>query len=445
MKVAAIDFETANPQRNSACSIGIAIADDDGSITCHHFYIRPEPCYFGGIQMGIHGITPNDVANAPTLPELWPQIWPLIDGALVIAHNAPFDMSVLRASLAGQGGDFSFSYIDTCAMAKDMLPMLSNHKLNNLCDYFNIELDHHRADSDARATLELFFRLSKFEDYTSLEKIVKTYSDYIYIYDSTQPNNHKKPDAYRIYHNDTPANWNEIRKYKPAYPLPGIAGKSFCVTGKCLTFERQHLLELISLFGGVPCENVSPFTDFLIIGNTTTKSKWADQHKAEDLQSAGGHIQIINEDDFWKMIPTDTETILSYKDSSIKWSSDDSVSRASSYECPSCHRDHISVKELNAIDTVYEDDDFMGKSFCLTGELSMPRKKAMEIISKLGGLVTTTVTKKTDYVLIGSDVDYNGSKMKKALAAIEAGQEIRIIDELEFIRMIDDEAGIDIC
>lgn len=440
MKVVAIDFETANEHRNSACSIGIAIADNDRNITCHHFYIKPVPCEFASRQVKIHGITPDDVADAPTLPELWPQIWPLLDGALVIAHNAPFDMSVLRHSLNNSGGYFSFKYTDTCTMAREFLPRLINHKLNTLCDYFDIKLDHHRADSDAAAALELFFKLLDKVECKSPESFVHFCHNLVRVYDSTDSDSRKSLDPYQSYHRDAEANWIEIPKYKPAYPLPGIAGKSICVTGNCLTFDRQRLLEYIALTGGIPCESVSYQTDILIVGNIPAKTKRANLKIAEDLQAAGHRIQIINEDDFWKMIPTGDEKFLSYHDRSIRW--DDSPTES---HCPPTHSSSysnkgVSVTRINAIDTVYEDNNFLNKSFCLTGELSIPRKEAMEIISKLGGCVTTTITRKTNYLLIGSDVDYNGRKMKKALAAIESGQKIRIIDEEKFLQMIDIEA-----
>lgn len=318
MKVVAIDFETANSQRCSACSIGIAVADENRNITCHHFLIKPVPCDFNDLNIHIHGITPDDVINEPTLPELWPQIWPLLDGALVIAHNAPFDVSVLRASLDGQGGAFSFEYVDTCAMARDFLPNLPNHKLNTLCDYFNIELDHHKADSDSKAALELFFRLLDIVGYPTTEVFMKKHTNLLNIYKNSCKYQ-QDSNRYAKFFQDTAIDMDKIYAYKAAYPLPGIANKSFCLTGKYITFDRQRLFELIRLFGGIVDVDVTCTTDFLIKGNIPTTKKRANLQKAEDLQAAGGHIQIITEDNFWKMIPTNHEEMMSYRDDSIKW------------------------------------------------------------------------------------------------------------------------------
>ena len=100
MDFIAIDFETANNHPTSACSIGLAFVRD-GVLASHTSYlIRPEPFYFDPFTTAIHGLTERDVCQAPTFAQLWPEISAHFEHAVVAAHNAPFDIGVLRSTLA---------------------------------------------------------------------------------------------------------------------------------------------------------------------------------------------------------------------------------------------------------------------------------------------------------------------------------------------------------
>ena len=95
----AIDFETANRYPTSACSIGIVVVQD-GEITEEFSHlIKPEPYYFNKKFIEIHGITPVMVKDAPSFYDLWGVIGRYFDTEALVAHNAGFDMSVLKACL----------------------------------------------------------------------------------------------------------------------------------------------------------------------------------------------------------------------------------------------------------------------------------------------------------------------------------------------------------
>ena len=97
----AIDFETANFKRSSACAVGLVKVIDGQIAESRHLYIRPEPFFFEPFNVAIHGIREADVKDAPRFSELWPQLGAEITSPLV-AHNPCFDMSVLRHSFDGQ-------------------------------------------------------------------------------------------------------------------------------------------------------------------------------------------------------------------------------------------------------------------------------------------------------------------------------------------------------
>lgn len=156
MNVCALDFETANYSRNSACSIGMAKLDGDGSIQTFSSLIRPPSMFFHRTNIRIHGITPQMVMTAPTFNQIYPQMLSFIGNALLVAHNASFDMGVLRAS-----ADFyclSIPYISvgcTLRMSRACFPTLENHRLDTVAHYLGVTFQHHDATQDAEVALKI--------------------------------------------------------------------------------------------------------------------------------------------------------------------------------------------------------------------------------------------------------------------------------------------------
>lgn len=148
----AIDFETANETRTSACSIGVAWIEGGRVVATEEHLIRPREMRFSPFNISIHGIRPEDVAGAPEFPAVWDRIAARVEGRLVLAHNASFDLSVLRHTLDSYGLAWpDCSYLCTVALSRRVWPDLRGHKLNLLADFLGIGLDHHRAGSDAEA------------------------------------------------------------------------------------------------------------------------------------------------------------------------------------------------------------------------------------------------------------------------------------------------------
>ena len=116
----AIDFETATSARNSACSLGIVAVRDFQIADTFYSLIKPPALLFHPGNINIHHITPLDVQDAPTLDELWPQIEKYFTPHCpVLAHNAPFDVSVLRNSSTVEIPNFP--YADTLDLAADLV------------------------------------------------------------------------------------------------------------------------------------------------------------------------------------------------------------------------------------------------------------------------------------------------------------------------------------
>lgn len=146
----ALDFETADQGRDSACAIGLVRVEDHEIVQRVHFLIRPPRSRM--MFTHIHGIHWRDVADQPGFGELWHQIEPVLkDVDFLAAHNAGFDRGVLYACCDAYGIDRpKHPFICTVELARKTWRLYPT-KLPNVCDYLGIALNHHQALSDAEA------------------------------------------------------------------------------------------------------------------------------------------------------------------------------------------------------------------------------------------------------------------------------------------------------
>ncbi len=153
MRFTAIDFETANSYRSSICAVGLAIVEDGQIVERHHQLIRPEPLYFDPFNVMVHGITESDVADAPLFDKYWPRLRTLMHGPLV-AHNASFDISVLRHSLDQYGIAYpAINYYCTLVIARLAWPGQPSYSLDHVADTLAISFHQLRPDLSQGAAL----------------------------------------------------------------------------------------------------------------------------------------------------------------------------------------------------------------------------------------------------------------------------------------------------
>lgn len=152
----AIDFETANTFKNSACSVGLVRFIDgkeDGSVSS---LIHPAKMYF--IQEWtdtIHHISYDDVRDKPYFPEVWQNIVePFIKqtpNLPFVAHNAQFDMGVIKNCCSYFGMEIpKINYFDSLKIARTSWPDFQCHKLTFLGEQFKINYLAHDALEDSR-------------------------------------------------------------------------------------------------------------------------------------------------------------------------------------------------------------------------------------------------------------------------------------------------------
>lgn len=150
---AAIDFETANSERSSVCSVGVVIVRNNEIVDSFYSLINPEPNYYNYWCTKVHGLTNRNTDDAPVFPEVWKQIAPLVEGLPLVAHNSPFDESCLKAVFRVYQMDYpDYKFYDTLSTARRTMKGLENHQLHTVAAVCGYQLDnHHHALADAEA------------------------------------------------------------------------------------------------------------------------------------------------------------------------------------------------------------------------------------------------------------------------------------------------------
>ena len=167
------DVETPNHYNNRMSAIGITVIENN--IITDEFYslVNPET-YFDDFNVSLTGISEETVWDAPIFPELWEEIEPIMSSGLLVAHNAVFDIGVLKKCLEHYEIDWKpyVRYACTVQMGRRLLPGMK-HNLNVLCDYYGIGLQHHHAASDSHACAEILLRY--LEGGANMRQHIRTY------------------------------------------------------------------------------------------------------------------------------------------------------------------------------------------------------------------------------------------------------------------------------
>lgn len=151
---AAIDFETANNERTSVCSVGLVIVKEGEFVDKFYSLIQPEPNYYLFWNTLVHGLTRADTEDAPVFPYVWEKIEPLIEGLPLVAHNSPFDQGCLKAVMRCYQMDYpDYQFYCTCrASRRHFGNQLPNHQLHTVAEACGYHLvNHHHALADAEA------------------------------------------------------------------------------------------------------------------------------------------------------------------------------------------------------------------------------------------------------------------------------------------------------
>jgi len=157
---AAIDFETANEQPSSVCSVGVVIVRNGEIVQRFYSLIHPVPDYYQWFCQRVHGLSGVDTDDAPCFPQVWEKIAPSLEGLPLVAHNARFDEYCLKSVHLAYRMDYpDYRFVDTLAASRRHFGcQLPNHQLQTVAAACGYDLVHHHyalADAEACAYIAL--------------------------------------------------------------------------------------------------------------------------------------------------------------------------------------------------------------------------------------------------------------------------------------------------
>ena len=161
---AAIDFETANKEYTSICSVGIVIVRDGKMVDSFYSLVKPVPNYYPWFYTRVHGIRQKDTMTAPLFPEVWKLAECKIQGLPLVAHNKSFDENVLKKTFAYYKMKYP-NYLFYCTLEASKKLLISpedieNHRLPTVAKYCGYDLEkHHNALADAEACAAIAIKL----------------------------------------------------------------------------------------------------------------------------------------------------------------------------------------------------------------------------------------------------------------------------------------------
>ena len=268
IEVAAVKVRNCEEVSHYSSLVQPPAQDDDG-----------QTYYVDDFITDLTGITNDMLASAPTFEHIKNDLWQFLDGELLIGHNVNFDINFLYDNFAQYGLTFQNNFVDTMRLSRRALPGLPHHRLKDLCEYFHIAGEFHRAAGDVAMTMQVLQRLAEYIKANNISLI-----------------KHRPSTDLRQLQADGSGN--------PDHPLYG----QHCVfTGKLSRFERKQAAQMVVNVGGFCDNNVVKTTNFLVVGsfdyvsnvkgNKSTKIK-----KAEKLILAGQDLHIISENTFYDMM-----------------------------------------------------------------------------------------------------------------------------------------------
>ena len=305
MDFVAIDFETANAKRTSACSLGITIVENNQIINSEEYLIKPYPYYFDNINTAIHGITEKDVENAPTFDKLWEKLLPIIDNKVVIAHNASFDISVLTYLFDYYAIPYpTLQILCTYQISQFLFPEFPCYRLDFLSNCFDIPLCHHNSCSDSLACANLMLKFIGDYNVSSWEQTQEKFG-------VTFGRVYKKyyipcQNCTHIHRSSTKAIAKNFEDTKAIYDDDDFKEKCFVFTGTLKSMPRSLAMEIVVKGGGYIKDNVTKKTDYLVVGiqdlRITKDGNSSKMKRAAELKGKGSTIEVIGEEQFVNMI-----------------------------------------------------------------------------------------------------------------------------------------------
>lgn len=305
MNFVSIDFETANEKRNSPCSIGIVVVNNGEIIEKVHHLIKPKEMRFMPINIGIHGIRPSMVKDELEFDKVWEKIYHYFNDNLVIAHNASFDISVLRNTLELYNIKIpSFTYICTMKLSRNFYNNLDNARLNTVNNFLGYEFEHHDALADALACSNILLNISeelKNTDINAISKIVGV------TLGSVNKNGYKPSSTKgRILKKSNRITSKQNEKASKNLNFTAFENEVVVFTGGLASMTRDEASQLVRQLRGIVGSSVTKKTTYIVTNTKAIEELHRDEmsnklKKTMDLKKKGQNIKLLNEEEFLKL------------------------------------------------------------------------------------------------------------------------------------------------
>lgn len=302
-----VDFETANSFRGSPCAIGMIKVINGQIMEEYYALVRPPEGYddFDGWNIAIHGITPYLVRNSKRFGDQWPDILKFIGELPIVAHNAGFDLGVIREAL--RVSDISWPQLDyVCTMVMSRrIYEIPSHALAFVAEAAEVPWDedlHHDAKYDALIAAQIALSMARKSGSDSLEELIGKLNVSVgkltpdrWVGCQSKSQNKYMHHAHSV---------KEVEINTEADASHPIYGKRVVFTGTLHSMSRLNAWKVVASLGGIPQDSVTKETNILVNGEQdlsrlrpgeTNSSKII---KAVKLKSQGQNIEVIAEHDF---------------------------------------------------------------------------------------------------------------------------------------------------
>lgn len=284
MEFVAIDVETANADMASICQIGLAKFRDGQLIDEWSSLINPED-YFDFINIDIHGITEEDVADAPTFSEVIADLSGFLSGSVCVSHTHFDRVSIGRALEKYSLNTIEAIWLDSARVARRTWEECAwrGYGLSNVCEIIGYKFKHHDALEDAKASGQVI-----------IAAVGKTGLDIgAWLKRVNQPIDPANSSSGSAINRD-------------GNPEGELYGEILVFTGT-LEVPRREAADLAASIGCTVASGVTKKTTLLVVGDQDVtklagKSKSSKHLKAEQLIAKGQGIRIIKESDFKELV-----------------------------------------------------------------------------------------------------------------------------------------------
>ena len=407
MKTLAIDFETANGQRVSACSVGLAWIENQTVARKEHRLIRPKEIKFNQYNISLHKIRPEHVVDQPEFPTVFSEFANDISDGLVLAHHAEFEISVICETLRQYQCECpKFTYLCTQMISQAVWPHCRGSSLEIVTNYLGIPFAHHNAEEDAVACARVALAAALAVGATTINELAEKIS----LTAGQVANNSIIPCAFshRPASIDSQENTNSVstpRDNSLHFKCAGSTGNVYaiaawrggghfhmtctCDAGKNGHFCKHRAALLIGVVDHLLSDNVPEVRNLAEMMRGTEAARLLSKiHKLENLNR--------NDEEL-----SEAKRELGFELGRPSRRNSTTHITTRKFQSPPVRAEYFSA-----------DSKIAGKTVVFTGTLEkMTRDEAKASAECLGAKVSGSVSKKTDYVVAGPGA---GSKLADA-------------------------------